>query len=89
VRGWGLDSSGSGYFPVAGSCEYGNEPLGTIECGKCLDKLSNYYLFRNYVLICNTTTSVIILVFAYKIVFRKELQQAEMRRDVTSVARFF
>jgi hypothetical protein len=26
----GLDSSGSGHGPVAGSCEHGNEPSGSI-----------------------------------------------------------
>jgi hypothetical protein len=25
---------------VAGSCEHGNEPLGSIKCGEFLDKLS-------------------------------------------------
>jgi hypothetical protein len=30
VRGRGLDSSGSGQGPVAGSCEHGDEPLGSI-----------------------------------------------------------
>jgi hypothetical protein len=28
-----LDPSGSGYEPVAGSCEYGNEPWGSIKGG--------------------------------------------------------
>jgi hypothetical protein len=27
----GLDSCGSGYRPVAGSCEHGNEPSGSIK----------------------------------------------------------
>jgi hypothetical protein len=31
VRRCGLDSSGSGQGPVAGSCEHGNEPLGSIK----------------------------------------------------------
>jgi hypothetical protein len=31
VHGCGWDSSGSGYGPVAGSCEQGNEPLGFIK----------------------------------------------------------
>jgi hypothetical protein len=30
--GHGLDLSGSGYRQVACSCEYGNEPLGFIQC---------------------------------------------------------
>jgi hypothetical protein len=34
-----LDSSGSGYGPVAGSCEHGNEPLGSTKYGE-FDTLS-------------------------------------------------
>jgi hypothetical protein len=35
--GWcGLDSSGSGYGPTEGSCENGNEHLGSIKGGKLL-----------------------------------------------------
>jgi hypothetical protein len=31
--GWyGLNSSGSGYGQVEGSCEHGNKPLGSIKC---------------------------------------------------------
>jgi hypothetical protein len=33
----GLDSSGSGQGPVAGSCEHGNEPSGSIKVGEFLD----------------------------------------------------
>jgi hypothetical protein len=33
----GLDSSDSGQGPVAGSCEHGNEPSGSIKGGKFLD----------------------------------------------------
>jgi len=29
-----LDRSGSEYGQVAGTCECGNEPLGSIKCGK-------------------------------------------------------
>jgi hypothetical protein len=34
--GWGrgLDRSGSGQGLVVSSCEYGNEPSGSIKCGK-------------------------------------------------------
>ena len=28
---WGLDVVGSGYEKVAGACEYGNEPSGSIK----------------------------------------------------------
>jgi len=30
-RGYGLDRAGSGYGQVAGTCECGNEPSGSIE----------------------------------------------------------
>jgi hypothetical protein len=33
---YGLDSSSSGQRPVAGSCEHGNEPLGSITGGEFL-----------------------------------------------------
>jgi hypothetical protein len=37
--GWGhgLDRSGSEYKEVAGCCECGNEPSGSIKCGEFLD----------------------------------------------------
>jgi len=35
--GHGLDCGGSGYGQVAGVCECGNEPLGSIKCGEFLD----------------------------------------------------
>jgi hypothetical protein len=33
----GLDLSGLGQGLVAGSCEYGNEPLGSIKCREILE----------------------------------------------------
>ena len=33
----GLDRSGSGEGQVAGTCECGNEPSGSINCGEFLD----------------------------------------------------
>jgi hypothetical protein len=46
VVGWGsyggLDSSGSGWRPVAGCCEHGNEPSGSIKGMEFLDQLSDY-----------------------------------------------
>jgi hypothetical protein len=30
----GVDSSGSGQAPLAGSCEHGNGPFGSIKCGE-------------------------------------------------------
>jgi hypothetical protein len=35
--GYGLDRAGSGYGQVAGTCECGNEPSGSIKCGEFLD----------------------------------------------------
>jgi hypothetical protein len=37
--GWGhgLDRSGLGYGQVAGCCECGNEPSGSIKCGEFLE----------------------------------------------------
>jgi hypothetical protein len=36
--GWyGLDRSGYGEGPVQGSCEHGNEPLGSIKCGEVVE----------------------------------------------------
>jgi hypothetical protein len=36
--GWyGLDSPGSEYEAVEGSCEYGNEPSGSIKCWEVLE----------------------------------------------------
>jgi len=40
----GLDASGSGQEPEAGSCEHGNEPLGSMKGGEFLDGLSDYLL---------------------------------------------
>jgi hypothetical protein len=34
---WGLDGVGSGYGRVAGTCEYGKEPSGSIKFGEFLD----------------------------------------------------
>jgi hypothetical protein len=33
---YGLDGAGSGEGQVAGTCECGNEPKGSIKCGKIL-----------------------------------------------------
>ena len=35
--GYGLDRAGSGYGQVAGSCEYGDEPSGSINCGEIIE----------------------------------------------------
>jgi hypothetical protein len=39
-----VDSSGSGWAPVEGSCEHGNKTFGSIESGEFLDQPSNYQL---------------------------------------------
>ena len=35
--GYGLDRAGSGYGQVAGTCDCGNKPSGSIKCGEFLD----------------------------------------------------
>jgi hypothetical protein len=35
--GYGLDSSGTGQRPVAGSCEHGNKHSGSIKCWEFLE----------------------------------------------------
>jgi hypothetical protein len=37
LQGHGLDRAGSGWGQVAGTCECGYEPPGSIECGEFLD----------------------------------------------------
>ena len=37
MRGHRLDRSGSGQGQVAGSCEYGDEPSGSIKCEEFLE----------------------------------------------------
>jgi len=36
---YGLDWAGPGYSQVADACECGNEPSGSVKCGKFLDEL--------------------------------------------------
>jgi hypothetical protein len=35
--GYGLDRAGSEYRQVAGTCECGNEPSGSMKCGEFFD----------------------------------------------------
>jgi len=35
--GYELDHCGSGEGQVAGTCECGNEPMGSLKCGEFLD----------------------------------------------------
>ena len=37
LQGHGLDRAGSGCGQVAGNCECGNEPSGSIKCGEFID----------------------------------------------------
>jgi hypothetical protein len=46
MRERGLDLSGSGQRPVAGSSKHGNELLGSIKRGEFLDYRSNYQLLK-------------------------------------------
>ena len=39
--GYGLDRAGLGYGEVAGICECGNEPSGSIQYGEFFDYLKN------------------------------------------------
>jgi hypothetical protein len=40
--GYGLVRGGSGWGKVAGTCDCGNEPSGSIKCGEFLDQLRTY-----------------------------------------------
>jgi hypothetical protein len=45
--GWcGLGRSGSGYGPVEGSCEHGDEPSGSIKCWEVLEWLHNWRILK-------------------------------------------
>jgi hypothetical protein len=44
----GQDESGSGYGPLAGSCEHGNEFLGSVKCGEFLE-----YLLASQGILCS------------------------------------
>jgi hypothetical protein len=41
VRGCELHSPSSGYGPVAGACEHGNEPPGSIKCRRAKQRLAS------------------------------------------------
>ena len=47
--GYGLDRAGSGQGQVAGTCDCGNDPSGSIKCGEFLDQLrTGQLLKKNY-----------------------------------------
>jgi hypothetical protein len=41
-----LGASGSGQGPMAGCCEHGNEPSGSIKGKELLDLMRNYQLIK-------------------------------------------
>jgi len=46
-RRWGeLDSASSGWGPVVGFCEHGNEPSGSIKKQNIFEKLMDNQLFK-------------------------------------------
>jgi hypothetical protein len=47
VQAWFVNSSGSGYRPVAAFCEHGNEPSGSIEGWEFIDYLTITISFSN------------------------------------------
>ena len=44
--GYGLDRAGKRQGQVAGSCEKGDEPSGSIKCGEIRDQLKTDWLFK-------------------------------------------
>jgi hypothetical protein len=40
------EAYGSGWVPVAGTCEHGNEPSGSIKGEEFLDQQSDYYFLK-------------------------------------------
>jgi hypothetical protein len=44
IFGYGLNSSDSGQGPVAGFCEHGNEPFGSVKGEQLLDWLNDCQL---------------------------------------------
>jgi hypothetical protein len=50
----GLDSSGSRKTLVAGSCEHGNKPSGSLKCWEFLDWRSNCWLLKRGFVISQT-----------------------------------
>jgi hypothetical protein len=52
----GMDWPGSGQGPVEGSCEHGNEPLGSIKCWQVLEWLHNWRLLKKGSALCVCVT---------------------------------
>jgi len=53
----GLDTSGSGLGPVAGCCEHGNEPSGSVKGGELLDWLRDCQLLKKDSVPCSSSSS--------------------------------
>jgi len=52
-KAWELEWSGSGQVQLAGDCEYGNEPSGSIKCGKFTDWRPHKYSGRTFLQLVN------------------------------------
>ena len=74
MRGYGLDSSGTGQGQVAGFCEHGNRALGPIECGNFLiargtvrfsqrPLLHGFNIYFNFLAFSQQKAAVIICLF--------------------------
>jgi hypothetical protein len=42
------DRNAKGIGSLAGWCEHGNEPSGSVKDGECFDQMSQYQLFKEY-----------------------------------------
>ena len=55
--GYGMDRAGSGQGQVAGTCECGNEPSGSVKCGEFLDQLRTGQLLKQDPAACSQSVS--------------------------------
>ena len=46
MQGYGLDRAGLGQGQMAGTCDFGNEPSGSIKCGEVLDQVKTGQLLK-------------------------------------------
>ena len=58
--GYGLGGGDSGQGQVAGTCECGDEPSGSIKCGEFLDQLKTGYHLKDSALWSNYISKTII-----------------------------
>lgn len=61
----GLDSTGSGYGPVIGTCAYGNNTLAVTKDEEFHDNLSNYQFFKKDIRLVPVTETRYTLTCAY------------------------